>query len=373
MTAAREVFVPVGGLVEDGDVTARRPETDGESQPGRPGADDGDLHVLGLGHEVLLRRSSLVNDCWPTLVDCTPDSMCRTQGGDMRLAHLSDPHLRSGPWARLPPAACISRWPGCWPSILVRTAWSSPVTSPDDGEAESYAQLAELLEGYPLPVHLATGNHDDRAALESVFGGTPHLGDRCRDVVDGDVTLVVLDSLDDRPGTDHASGWLGEEQLAWLDDLLAARRDRPAVLALHHPPAPVGIPFLDGMRLRDADALAEVVARHPQVVRVLAGHVHRPVTTGFAGTTVTTAPSTFRQSTLTLQGWTRRWATSTSPPPSCCTWSTTEAASPTWFRSAMRAPRSARTDPCPDATGARDASRRPGGPLRGGVRRSRVR
>src|SRR4051794_19875958 len=171
----------------------------------------------------------------------------------------------------------------------------------DRGDVESYAQLAELLEGYPLPVHLTTGNHDDRAALESVFSGTPHLGDLCRDVVDGDVTLVVLDSLDDRPGTDHASGWLGEEQLAWLDDVLAARRDRPAVLALHHPPAPIGIPFLDGMGLRDAGALAAVVARYPQVVRVLAGHVHRPVTTGFAGTTVATAPSTFRQSTLTLR------------------------------------------------------------------------
>src|SRR6185437_13832719 len=62
----------------------------------------------------------------------------------------------------------------------------------------------------------------------------------------------------------------------------------PAFVCLHHPPVPVGIPFLDGMILDDAAGLAAVIEKHPHVVRVL------------AGTVMTTAPSTWRQAALRL-------------------------------------------------------------------------
>ncbi|MFF3035393.1 metallophosphoesterase [Streptomyces rubiginosohelvolus] len=156
------------------------------------------------------------------------------------------------------------------------------------------------LNPFPLPLHLVTGNHDTPEALVGGFGGTRFLGGgRLTSYVveHAAFTVVVLDSwVSGSPG-----GGLGSGQVAWLERALAERPGAPALVCLHHPPVPVGIPFLDAMGLADGPALAAVVAAHPRVVRVLAGHVHRPVTAPFAGSTVAVAPSTYRQSGLVLR------------------------------------------------------------------------
>ncbi|MFM8768564.1 MAG: phosphodiesterase, partial [Rubrivivax sp.] len=57
---------------------------------------------------------------------------------------------------------------------------------------------------------------------------------------------------------------------------------------------------MDRMALGETQALAAVVARHPQVERVIAGHLHRPITVRFAGTVASTCPSSAHQLALDL-------------------------------------------------------------------------
>lgn len=217
----------------------------------------------------------------------------------MLIAHLSDPHLTTGPLAAEPAAGlyralgralALEPRPDC---VLISGDLA------DHGRPAEYEMSREILAGVGVPVHLMTGNHDDCGALLRAFTGSHYLGGSNRAYYRVDypeATLVILDSLDQG----HAGGRLGPEQLDWLDHELAERPDIPAFVGVHHPPIALGIPGPDAIRLADGPALAEVLTAHRHVVRVLSGHVHRPVTAAFAGTILTTAPSTYRQSSLTM-------------------------------------------------------------------------
>lgn len=165
----------------------------------------------------------------------------------------------------------------------------------DRGQAVEYARLRDLLQGLPAPVFLMPGNHDDRSALREAFPEHRYLGDGefiQYSVAIGELQLVALDTL--APGMSH--GELCDRRLGWLDDELGRLGRRPVVLALHHPPFTTLIDHMDQIGLRRGKPeLAAIVARHPNVERVICGHLHRAIETRFAGTLASTAPSTAHQ------------------------------------------------------------------------------
>jgi Icc protein len=168
-----------------------------------------------------------------------------------------------------------------------------------DGDLEVYQEVAAILGRLRAPLLPLVGNHDDREAMRRVFAGLGRLpteGPLCYVVDDFPVRIVALDSLVEG----EPWGLIGEAQLSWLDERLAEAPDRPTLVALHHPPFATGIGHMDWSMLRDGDALATVVARHPQVERVLAGHVHRTIHRRFAGTIAQVAPGVAHQVQLTI-------------------------------------------------------------------------
>jgi len=80
------------------------------------------------------------------------------------------------------------------------------------------------------------------------------------------------------------------------------RAAAPTIVALHHPPFTTGIGHMDKVPLDAASirGLAEVIGRHRQVERVIAGHLHRPITVRFAGTVASTCPSPAHQVALDI-------------------------------------------------------------------------
>ena len=157
----------------------------------------------------------------------------------------------------------------------------------DGGEPEEYARLRRLLAPIERPLFVVPGNHDARRPLFEAFGS----------VEDWPARLIGLDTI--IPG--EPGGVLCAERLAWLEDRLGEQGDRPTLLFMHHPPIATGIGHMDTMGLADADRFAALIRRHPQVERIVCGHVHRSIQARFAGTLVTVAPSTAHQVSLTLQ------------------------------------------------------------------------
>jgi 3',5'-cyclic AMP phosphodiesterase CpdA len=170
----------------------------------------------------------------------------------------------------------------------------------EGGKPEEYAQLRRLLAPLAMPVYLMPGNHDARDALREAFADhayLPRTGFLHYAIDSLPLRLIALDSL--VPGKTH--GALCAERLDWLAARLG-ESDRPTLVAVHHPPFDCGIAPFDSERLNEgADALAALVRRHPNVERLVCGHVHRPIQLRWAGTMASIAPSTAHQATLDLR------------------------------------------------------------------------
>jgi 3',5'-cyclic-AMP phosphodiesterase len=167
------------------------------------------------------------------------------------------------------------------------------------GEPAQYAALRPILDRLTPPYYVLPGNHDSRENLSAAFADhayLPKTGFLNYAIELGPLTLIALDTV--VPGED--GGTLCAERLSWLQAELEQHHDRPVIVAMHHPPVPIGVDWLDRTRCANAEGLAEVIGRHPEVERIICGHVHRAAQMRFAGTMVATSPSTAYQVALEL-------------------------------------------------------------------------
>jgi 3',5'-cyclic AMP phosphodiesterase CpdA len=198
-----------------------------------------------------------------------------TAESDFALAQISDAHLRvdDGGESQRALEAAVQAVAALAPvpqALLVSGDLA------DTGSREEYELAREMLASLAIPIHVVAGNHDDRDALAACFGVARTDGGLVQYAMRlGPLRLVVSDSV--LPGRNEGS--FGPERRGWLEEALAADPGTPTIVAMHHPPLKTGIRVIDELGLQPADleALGEVVARSPQVVRILAGHVHRTI------------------------------------------------------------------------------------------------
>jgi 3',5'-cyclic AMP phosphodiesterase CpdA len=220
------------------------------------------------------------------------------------LAQVSDMHIKAGgklSYRVVDTAGSLAR---CVAHLLAMPQRPDAVLFTGDltdfGRADEYENLRALIAPLTMPVFLMPGNHDEREAMRAAFPAHAYLRQRPGKIdyaIDEfPLRLVALDSV--VPG--QSGGRLEAVQVEWLDATLAAAPAKPTIVALHHPPFWTGIGHMDRMALENPAALEAVVSKHPQVERVIAGHLHRAIVTRFGGTVATTTPSPSHQVALDL-------------------------------------------------------------------------
>lgn len=213
----------------------------------------------------------------------------------MILAQLTDSHLKAGgrpAYGRVDTAACLRR------AVAAINAFAPAVDAvifsgdlTDAGSAEEFAAVAEVLADLRPPVFAVPGNHDRRDTLRGAFAAAGFHDPAvafCAGVAEGfPLRLIGLDSS--VPGAPH--GEIGAAQLDWLAARLAERPEAPTLVFVHHPPLNVGIRHMDVQNLRDGRRLLQLLARHPQMLHLACGHVHRAISATVGGVAVSVAPS----------------------------------------------------------------------------------
>jgi 3',5'-cyclic AMP phosphodiesterase CpdA len=187
------------------------------------------------------------------------------------IVQLSDPHIRLDDDASQPALArAAERVLALSPAPVAVLVTGDIANTGDPAEHE---RARALLAPIHAPIHTAAGNHD-------------LLGARHEYVIEaGGVRIVVCDTS--IPGRDD-----GSLDVEWLAAQLEP--DVPTIVAMHHPPILVGLPWLDRIGLPEDQraALGELLRANPQVKRVVAGHVHRAASDVLGGCGVVTCAST---------------------------------------------------------------------------------
>jgi 3',5'-cyclic AMP phosphodiesterase CpdA len=170
----------------------------------------------------------------------------------------------------------------------------------DNGDdRDSYERFKEAIANLPFRVCPVMGNHDNRAVFREVFPETPD-GDGyvMYTVEDLPVRIVVLDTLE----IGRHGGGFDEVRAAWLEARLAEAPDQPTLIALHHPPIATGLSWMtENPEARWVRRLRPIVEANPNILAMVSGHLHRPIVTRWAGTTLAVCPSTAPQVALDME------------------------------------------------------------------------
>ena len=220
----------------------------------------------------------------------------------LTFVHISDTHINNNPEYHQSDFAQYHSHKGA--KALVQAIKDLPF-QPDfvlhtgdvvfDPVPEAYQYARKIFSEIPYPVYYLAGNHDEHQALQRDLIQTDNVVSPFHyEFESRGVQIVCVDS---NGPAEVPAGNIIPEQLDWLDSICTADDERPLIIATHHNPLPVGVPWLDEwMRITNGEAFHQVIlqARH-RLCGVFHGHIHQNTSTYRDGVLYSSALSSWVQ------------------------------------------------------------------------------
>jgi len=219
------------------------------------------------------------------------------------LLQITDLHLLPAAGARLLGVDTVASLEAVLQTALAERTPDALIVTGDivhESDAASYACVhATIARYYRGPMLWVSGNHDLAAVLEPARPAVERLdlGDWC---------VIGIDTHVD--GSE--SGRVAAAELERLRRELAAAHARWVIIAGHHPPLPLDMPWLDPSRIANGAELLALLEADVRVRAYVCGHVHQDTAVRHGHIDVLSTPSTCFQ----FVGHAPRFAADTTPP-----------------------------------------------------------
>jgi Icc protein len=165
-------------------------------------------------------------------------------------------------------------------SLLIATGDLS-----QDGSAASYERAHTFLQHTRLDFCCLPGNHDNPSLMQAALLSCPKRLRRAG------WSVILLDTT----VADSQGGNIRETDLIQIGNWLHEDAESPCLIFMHHALIAMESPWLDTMRIDNADYVLDCLAPFDQIKAVVFGHVHQELDIRHRGIRFLACPSTCAQ------------------------------------------------------------------------------
>jgi len=150
------------------------------------------------------------------------------------------------------------------PSLMVLTGDIS-----QDHTEKSHQLAKQFFTNLPHPIIATMGNHDAPSIFTKFFNDPRDSANKIIHL--GNWVILLVNSN----WPEHVGGKLSEDELSFLNNALAAERNKHVIIFMHHHVLPVGSAWIDTIGVSNATDFLNIIDRYTNIKAIICGHVHQ--------------------------------------------------------------------------------------------------